>query len=379
MRVLILSPALGTTGGIQRYTAALLRAFADVVGDGQVRCLALPDVSQTLGPVRLPVLSRLHYLCQAFWQNAVYRPDLIMCTHLSLGPIGWLLARLGGCPYWIVAHGIEAWVVLPRLKHGALSRANRVIVTSKFSRDLLVERQGIAPDLLVNPPCALDPMLLNIKPVEKADLAFLGGRRVLLTVSRMIGSERYKGQDVVLKALPSVVWQVPDLAYVIVGDGDDRPRLQKLAADLGLGRYVFFTGITSDAELAALYQRSEVFVLPARTVIDDRDSKGEGFGIVFLEAMAYGKPVIGPDYGAPRELIRSGENGLLVDPEDVTSVAEAILSLLANPEAARQMGKTGQTWAQTSHSYASFRGRLLQILRTSYAGQESSTSGSCAY
>ena len=83
-----------------------------------------------------------------------------------------------------------------------------------------------------------------------------------------------------------------------------------------------------------------VFVLPARTVLDDRSPKGEGFGIVFLEAMAFGKPVVGSNCGAPAELIRHGENGLLVIPEDPASVAEALVHLLTNPVTARN----GKSW-----------------------------------
>ena len=365
MRVLILSPALGTAGGIQRYSATLHRAFKDLLGDSQVRCLVLPEASNELSP-GLSALSKWRYLWEAFRQNARTRPDLIVCTHLSLGPIGWLLAKLGGSSYWIVAHGIEAWVVLPRLKHAALSRADQVIVTSRFSREQVLERQGINPECLSSLPCTLDETLLRVGAAHNSPLEALRREQpVVLTVARMMVSERYKGHDVVLRALPAVLATAPDLAYVIVGDGDDRIRLQRLAQDLGVGEHVLFTGPVSDPELAALYQRGEVFVLPSRTVIDDHDSKGEGFGIVFLEAMAFGKPVIGPNYGAPMELIRQGENGFLVDPEDPASVAQALVELLENPEAARKMGEVGRTLVKTRYSYGSFRDHLRQILAIS--------------
>jgi phosphatidylinositol alpha-1,6-mannosyltransferase len=185
---------------------------------------------------------------------------------------------------------------------------------------------------------------------------------MLLTVARMASWERYKGHDIVLRALPSVVAKVPNLTYVVVGDGDDRPWLEGLAKELGVAEHVSFTGEVSDSELAALYRRSEVFALPARTVIDDYDPKGEGFGIVFLEAMAFGKPVVGPNYGAPAELIRHGENGLLVDPEDPASVAGALVNLFTNPEAAREMGRAASDWVRRNHSYGSFRERLREMI-----------------
>jgi phosphatidylinositol alpha-1,6-mannosyltransferase len=159
-----------------------------------------------------------------------------------------------------------------------------------------------------------------------------------------------------------VVAKIPNLTYVMVGGGDDRPRLEGLAQELGLTKHIVFTGEVTDSELASLYHRSEVFLLPAKTVIDKSNPKGEGFGIVFLEAMAFGKPVIGPNCGAPAELIRHGKTGLLVDPENPASVAEALLNLLTRPDVARELGKAGSEWVRRHYSYYSFRERMREIL-----------------
>jgi glycosyltransferase involved in cell wall biosynthesis len=191
------------------------------------------------------------------------------------------------------------------------------------------------------------------------------GQPVVLTVARMEASEQYKGHDVVLRALPSVLARVPNLVYVVVGDGDDRARIEALADSLGLRPHVMFTGRVTDSELAALYKRCDVFALPARTVMDASNPKGEGFGIVFLEAMAFGKPVIGPKYGAPAELIRDGQSGLLVDPEDPTAVAEALLSVLSAPEHAKRMGEAASRWVRQEYSFSSLRRRLGEILADS--------------
>jgi phosphatidylinositol alpha-1,6-mannosyltransferase len=178
----------------------------------------------------------------------------------------------------------------------------------------------------------------------------------------MAASERYKGHDVALRALPLVLSKVPNLVYAIVGDGDDRARLEQLAKDLGVAKNAWFAGALSDAELSAVYRRANVFLLPAQTVLNDHTPKGEGFGIVFLEAMGFGKPVIGPNYGAPAELIRSGENGLLVDPESPASVADALLALLCDPAAGQAMGDTGRQWVTARYSYDSFRRQLRDVL-----------------
>jgi len=366
-RVLVLAPPLSSAGGIQRYTASLIRALRDLLGDRNVRCLAIPDTANGNGHGRFSAGLKLRFGSQALREAARWSPDLIICTHLALGPIGWLLASLRRRPHWIVAHGIEAWASLPHGKRGALRQADRVIVTSAFSREQVVKRHQIAGERIASLPCTLDDTLLSVEPARNGSFGLISdrqsvNRRIALTVARMAASERYKGHDVVLRALPSVVAKVPDLIYVVVGDGDDRPRLESLAKQLGLREHVVFTGQVSDSELAAFYQRSEVFVLPARTVVDEHNPKGEGFGIVFLEAMAFGKPVIGPNYGAPAEIIRHGETGLLVDPEDATSVAEGLLKLLTNPGQAREMGKAGSEWVREHYSYASFRERLGEIL-----------------
>lgn len=364
LRTLVLTPSLQNPGGIQRYTRTLQRALEDLLGAASVRMIAASEPQVAAGgKLALPASARLRFARNAILEAFRWRPDLVICTHLSLSPFGWMARVLTGRPYWVVAHGIEAWGRLPLAKRVALSHADRVIVSSVFSREQVVKRHGINPERVSILPCALDETLLNVEPANNGLSRSLSGRqRVVLTVARMIASERYKGHDVVLRSLPSVVDKIPNLAYVIVGDGDDRPRLEKLTVELGLTQHVAFTGPVSDSELAALYRRSEIFVLPARTIIDERDSKGEGFGIVFLEAMAFGKPVIGPNYGAPTEIIRDGINGLLTEAENSASVADAILLLLATPETARRMGNAGSQWVRGRYSYSAFRDRLSHLL-----------------
>jgi len=365
MKVLILAPPLVSPGGIQRYTITLIRALKDLVGEPNVRSLAIPSNGNRCG--RFSVGLKLHFGFQAIGEVVRWRPDLIICTHLALGPVAAVAATIGKRPYWVVVHGIEAWCSLPYGKRAALRQADRVIVTSAFNQEQVLKRQGIDPDRMSSLPCALDEKLLSVQATSdgrKCNLHryFSYDRRVLLTVGRMVASERYKGHDMVLRALPAVVAEVPNLTYVLVGDGDDRARLEKLAAELGLAAHVVFTGEVSDLELAAFYRRSKVFVLPARTVIDDQSPKGEGFGIVYLEAMAFGLPIVGPNNGAPAELVDDGKNGLVVDPDDPGQIASAVIKLLSNPNAARRMGQAGRKRVLKEFSYEAFRERVRQLL-----------------
>jgi phosphatidylinositol alpha-1,6-mannosyltransferase len=364
-RTLVLTPSLRNSGGIQRYTRTLTRALEEILGSPNVRTIAAgdPRVNLRTGRVRLSALARLGFAWRAFCGAVGWRPDLIICTHLSLGPAGWAAKLVARSPYWIVLHGIEAWRELPYWKDVALKHADRVIVTSTFSREQVMRQHKIGSEPISSLPCTLDDKLLSVTPAKSGRYPQLSNeQRVILTVARMDATEQYKGHDVVLRALSSVMEKVENLTYVIVGDGDDRPRLELLARELGVANHVVFTGEINDSELVALYQRSELFVLPARTVVGSPNPKGEGFGIVFLEAMAFGKPVVGPWYGAPAEIIRDGQNGFLVDPEDPASVAEALSRLLADPDVAIAMGKAGKNHVRANYSYGAFRQKLREAL-----------------
>jgi glycosyltransferase involved in cell wall biosynthesis len=364
-RTLVLTPSLRNSGGIQRYTRTLTRALEEIVGSPNVRTIPAgdPRVSPQTGRIKLSVAARLGFAWRALCGVILWQPDLIICCHLSLGPAGWAAKLLMRSPYWIVLYGIEAWCDLPYWKRIALKHADRVIVISAFSREQVMRQHQIRSEQISNLPCTLDDNLLSVNPVENGSHPQLSNKqRVILTVARMDASEQYKGHDIVLRALSSVIGKVPNLTYVIVGDGDDRPRLELLAQKLSVANHVVFTGEISDSELAALYQRSELFILPARTVVGSPNPKGEGFGIVFLEAMAFGKPVVGPRYGAPAEIIRDGQNGLLVDPEDPASVAGALSRLLADPDVGAAMGKAGSNYVRANYSYGAFREKLREAL-----------------
>ena len=143
-----------------------------------------------------------------------------------------------------------------------------------------------------------------------------------MTVSRLSSLERYKGHDRVIRTLPRVLDRHPDTIYLIVGDGDDRPRLESLAVECGVTKNVQFTGSVPPEELPDYFRLADVLVMP---------SAGEGFGIVFLEAMATGICVIGGSQDGSRDALCDGALGILVDPENGKELASAILAALDNP------------------------------------------------
>jgi glycosyltransferase involved in cell wall biosynthesis len=151
----------------------------------------------------------------------------------------------------------------------------------------------------------------------------LEDRTVMLTLGRLASGEQYKGHDEVMEVLPDLVDEVPDLSYLICGDGDDRPRLEAKAERLGIGDRVVFAGYVPEDEKADHYRLADAFVMPGR---------GEGFGIVYLEALACGVPVVASEADASREAVRDGELGTVVDPDDLEDVKSGILDALHEPQ-----------------------------------------------
>ena len=367
MRILVLAPPMGDFGGIQRYIATLVQAFQEIAGEGAVHCEAMSEVTNVKGRGRLTARSKLSFCFRALREAVRGRADLIICAHLALGPIGWLASGITRRPYWVVVFGIEAWIELPWLKRMALRHADKVLSISEFTSEQVMKRHGLKREHMARLPCALDERLTNIEPASVGPHQLpTDDCGMVLTVARLSSSEQYKGHDVILRALPEVLLRVGHLVYVVAGDGDDRPRLESLADRLGIRQNVIFTGQVSDSELAALYRRCDIFALPARTQIGRHEAKGEGFGIVFIEAMAFGKPVVGPDGGAPKEILHHGRHGFLVNPEDSSAVASALIDLLNHPDKARAMGLAGKEWVRQQYSFTAFRERLRGILDDSF-------------
>ena len=357
--MLVLALPMEGYGGIQRYTATLVRTLVELFKEKGVRLLAIKRSSggDGRGSARLRLGVKVGFLAKTLRNAFAWRPDLVICAHVALAPLGWLLRTLWGSEYWVIAYGIEVWGRLPRWNHRALVRSDRLVAISDFTRQQLVRRQGVPPGRTCVLPPALETEWLS-KAVTWTACPRRDSRPTLLTVSRLDESERYKGHDVVLRALVQVREKVPGVLYLVVGDGNDRPRLEELTCSLGLDGSVRFLGAVSPEELTACYRDCDVFLMPSNTVLDGFAPKGEGFGIVFLEAMAYGKPVIGPNLGAPTEWIRHGEHGLLVNPEDSQGVAQALIEMLLSPKRAQEMGAAGRDWVQREYGYENFRKRV---------------------
>jgi phosphatidyl-myo-inositol dimannoside synthase len=328
IRVLALvTDAFGGHGGIAQYNRDFLCALARCDGD----VIVLPRLSATsLGSLPTcvqqlrPVKRRLAYSLAALWTAITAQPiGLVFCGHLFMAPLAAVIARILKIPLWIQIHGIEAWREYSALQRWSVESATIVTSVSRYTRWRLLERVGIDPARVKVLPNTVNAQYHpGPKPAYLLDRHAATGKKVLLTVSRLASSEQYKGHDRVICALPQVLSQHPNSIYLIVGDGDDRPRLESLAVKCGVPQNVQFTGFVPAEELPDYFRLADVFVMP---------SVAEGFGIVFLQAMATGMCVIAGSHDGSRDALCDGALGTLVDPEDSEKLAAAILAALDNP------------------------------------------------
>jgi phosphatidylinositol alpha-1,6-mannosyltransferase len=204
-------------------------------------------------------------------------------------------------------------------------------------------------------PLALEPATSRPKP--PAALGHLWGDRAVVAVGRMSAAERYKGHDELLECWPAVLQSVPDAKLVFVGDGDDLPRLRDKARTLGVSPALVSTGFVDDEALKDAYRQAALFAMPSRN---------EGFGLVYLEAMAQGLPCIGSVYDAASEIIVDGVTGFLVDQRKIPTLGDRIVALLRDEPHRRAMGEAGRQRAIQQFSYAQFRDRVAGALTAAF-------------
>jgi phosphatidyl-myo-inositol dimannoside synthase len=322
--------AYGRSGGIALYNRDMIAALAAADGVREIVVVARHTAPADLPPKVRQAHS--HSLDKPAWTRAAFaeatRPiDVVICGHLNLLPVATVIARLRRARLVTIVHGIEAWDRHPSLLvRLALGQSDRLWAVSTVTRDRLCAWSGLSADRFVRLPGAVRPERFGMAPRrrELGERYGIEGRRVLLTLARLAASERYKGVDEVLEVLPQLIVDDASLLYLVAGDGDDRGRLERKAADLGLAAHVRFIGFIDEKDKADLYRLADAFVMPGR---------GEGLGLVYLEALACGTPAVGSRIDGSREALRDGELGELADPDQPQEIVDAIRRALARPRA----------------------------------------------
>ena len=359
-------------GGVQVYSAFLLKALQKIYPQLDYDVFLKHD-TRTVEEVTFLPQTRFHFsgnwsshvrtlafasqlLGYGFWQS----PNIVISTHINFTVAAYWLKRLTGIPYWTVAHGVDAWEINNPTLQTALQFADRILAVSSYTRDRLIREQNLDPSRVSILPNTFDVDRFEIaaKPQYLLDRYLLTLEQpVILTVARLDNSERQKGYEQILRGMPLIRANIPDVRYIIVGKGSDLPRIEQLIARLNLQDCVTLAGFIPDAELNDHYNLCDVFAMP---------SEGEGFGIVFLEALACGKPVLGGNLDGAVDALLHGELGILVDPHNIEAVAQNLIKvlqksydhpLLYQPEILRQK-------VTEAFGFTQFQTTLRQLLQT---------------
>jgi phosphatidyl-myo-inositol dimannoside synthase len=281
---------------------------------------------------------------------------------LPVGTVALMFNLLFSVPYIVSTHAMDITILSnsgrkTRLAKLILKHSKAVITVSEFTKSRLVEL-GIPNEKINIISPGTDLLEHNtIDNQEKMKNKYnLNGKRVLLTVGRII--ER-KGHMEVLKALPSVLKVFPDTHYVIISDGPYKSELEKYVSINSLKSNVTFTGTISRDDLPSFYRLSEIFIMPT-SMLDNNDV--EGFGIVYLEANAFGKPVIGYDTGGVSDAVVNNETGILVEPKNPEEIAVSIISLLKDKDYAQKLGEQGRTRVENEFTWEVRAEKLKELL-----------------
>ncbi len=273
------------------------------------------------GPGR-SIFAKLGFCWRAFLDGLTRRPQVVILMHVHLIPLAALLKKIFGFRLAVWLHGIEVWDGPGRRE---IHRADEVDLFIAISQVTVARTSDWRPPgrrcEIINPTA--DFQRFSPGPPPPALLrrhGFGGSSVVILTVGRLASGEGYKGHDAVIRSLPQVLQSVPNAIYLIVGTGDDRPRLEALANETGIANKVAFAGYVAAGELPDHYRLATVFAMP---------SGGEGFGIVFLEALASGCQVVAGNGDGAADALRGGKLGAMVDPQNIPALAEALAKALA--------------------------------------------------
>lgn len=307
--ILFIAGDVNLIGGIEKYN----RDFLAALGQTGVH---VSLVTRNKGGL----WAKISFAFRVLGTFVGQRPDFICCAHLNFAPLCLALKHLFKVPYSLTLYGIEIPGIRGWLKKGAASGADLLITISEYAKNLILKQLPGAGERIYMLPSAVDGAVFTIKNKNGQLQARhgLAGRPVILSLARLSTSE-HKGQDRVLKSLPLVLEQVPDAIYLLVGGGTDERVDALLREHPDLRPSVILAGAATDDQRVDYFNLADVYVLP---------SKFEGFGIVFIESLACGVPVVASDGFGCRAGLLNGELGLVAPPDDVPAIAKAIVAIL---------------------------------------------------
>ena len=341
-------------GGIARVSSLLWQVLRTRQTDSWELLIATATPASAI-----TLREKMNFSIRVFWRQVRGNCDLIFFDHIGLARVQNLIPRFLRRPYGVFLHSIEAWKPLPQNRVRILANAKLRVANSHHTATRVAAAHPEIGEIQVChltlglhvPELGLEPNACNSDAQEQ----ILNQIRPesMLIVGRMMKEERHKGHDQLIRAWPLVRKAVPDAQLVIVGGGDDVTRLKELTQSLGVAGQVFFTGRVDDPTLNAIYERAAAFAMPSRA---------EGFGLVYLEAMAHRLACIGSIHDAAHEIIIDGETGFLVDQEDIENLASKIIQLLDDHKLRDRFGCRGFERLRTQFSFQCFENRIVEVL-----------------
>lgn len=358
-------------GGIQSYVKNILQAYLALQppteNQKRVEVFLLRDRPGCDNPFDIyplkfhylkspqPWLGRLRFSAALGWCLWQQRPNHVFCGHINLAPLTQLLCQPLGIPYTVLTYGKEVWDRLPNPQRQALNSAAGIWTISRYSRDRACAANQLNPQKVQILPCMVNGNAFTPgpKPPELVHRYGLEGAKVLMTVARLWSGDIYKGVDVTIRAISAIAQVFPEVKYLVIGRGDDQPRLAQLAQDLGVTDRVIFAGFVPTADLVNHYRVADAYIMPSQ----------EGFGIVYLEAMACGKPVLAGDADGSADPLQDGHLGWQVPHRDPQAVAMACIEILKGEDRrCDSQWLREQSLAQFGQD--AFTQRLQQLLNT---------------
>ncbi len=323
-------------GGIQSYVKDIFRAYSTLKADIRGEVFLLRDTPNHDNPYAserlnfyyfkslLPQLGRIRMAMALLIHMLRQRPNHVFCGHVKLAPLVAMVCQPLKIPYTVITYGKEVWEPLTQATKNSLHNAAGIWTISRYTRKVACAvNQLDEAKFQILPPAingeSLTPGDKSAALLERYDLA---GKKVLMTVARLWSGDIYKGVDVTIRALGKIAQVFPEVKYLVIGRGDDQPRLAKLAEDLGVSARVVFAGFVPNSELIDHYRLADAYVMPSQ----------EGFGIVYLEAMACGIPVLSGDDDGSADPLQDGFLGWQVPHRDENAVANACMEMLTGKD-----------------------------------------------
>lgn len=358
--------AFSQTGGIEKFNRCFIKAL-DEIDPVSFDCSVLSAYDHKKDS-RYNQTVPFKGFNKKRWQSVLsvikqsYKTDVLVLGHINLAIAGAVVKLLNPrCKVVMITHGIEVWKKLVFIKRWMLRKSDVILSVSNYTKNQLVLRNKIDPKKIKIFPNTLDPQFKIPEVFEKPQYlleryGLQKNAKVILTLSRLSSSEQEKGYDRVITALPQIIKEVPDAVYILAGkyDETEKKRITQLAASHNASGKIILTGFVIDAEVSDHYLLADVFIMPSRK---------EGFGIVFLEAIACGAAVVGGNQDGTVDALKNGAFGSLINPGSIGEISSTLIDILQSDE-----GKERKTNLQhqviEQYHFSRYKERLLNSLST---------------